>query len=61
MSLGDFNGDGRLDVATMNWYLRQRLARQRGDGTFQRPSQDSAIPGNSTDTVVGDFNRDGLP
>ena len=54
---GDFNGDGKLDIATMNGNSASVLL-GNGDGTFQA-HRDMIIPGNSTNLVVGDFDRDG--
>jgi hypothetical protein len=54
--VGDFNGDGRLDVVTGGQPINVFLG--NGDGTFQSP-----IPTNSTIPVTaiasGDFNGDG--
>jgi hypothetical protein len=64
---GDFNGDGKLDVAVIagvhGGALEVLLG--NGDGTLQSPSiAGSIISGLTTsaqDIVTGDFNRDGKP
>ena len=57
ISAGDFNADGKLDLATMNFGTASVLL-GNGDGTFG-PRLDAPITGSSTSTVVADFNRDG--
>lgn len=55
----DFNEDGRLDLATANYYgntITTRLG--NGDGTFQSP-QTSAAGWMPSHLAAGDFNRDG--
>jgi hypothetical protein len=69
---GDFNGDGKVDIATLN-FGEPKPADQKtpqpgsigilygnGDGTFQAPIQYTpyVLPGG---LAVGDFNGDGLP
>jgi hypothetical protein len=55
----DFNGDGRLDVATTNYAdSTVSVLLGNGDGTFQ-PAQTSATGTSPTSVAVGDFNADG--
>jgi uncharacterized protein (TIGR03437 family) len=56
---GDFNGDHKLDVVTLNSlsnYMQVWLG--NGDGTFQ-PSTTYTVGPDPTSLVIGDFNRDG--
>jgi hypothetical protein len=65
IAVGDFNGDGILDLVTGNGYSNLRPSSMsvllgNGDGTFQQ-SLDSPLPGGPpTSLVVADFNRDGI-
>jgi hypothetical protein len=58
LAMGDFNGDGKLDLAVANeafddvWVLLGN-----GDGTFQ-PAQDFGVGGHAESVAVGDFNGD---
>ena len=52
--LADFNGDGKLDVASSG----NSLLLGNGDGTFQAPI---ALGPSSPDLAAGDFNGDGKP
>ncbi len=60
VTLGDFNGDGHLDVAAANLDDSQTVLvfLGRGDGTFQ-PGVPSPVGHFPTDLVAGDFNGDG--
>src|SRR5579872_2175 len=65
IAIGDFNGDGYLDVITMSGGALSRrptlsVLFGNGDGTF-RPRTDSPIPGGLEPGIIatGDFNRDG--
>lgn len=53
---GDFNGDGRLDLAVADSGIHVLLG--NGDGTFQ-PAVDYGPGSNSDFVAVGDFNGDG--
>ena len=57
---GDFNGDGRLDLATNSKSRYVSVLLGNGDGTFRAPML-TALPCASGGIVTGDFNRDGIP
>jgi FG-GAP-like repeat len=61
MAVGDFNGDGKLDVVSASEDLGGAVSvlLGNGDGTFQ-PVMIFPVPG-ATGVVVGDFNGDGNP
>jgi FG-GAP-like repeat/Calx-beta domain len=60
LAVGDFDGDGDLDVATANAYDVSVLL-GNGDGTFQAPRSIAFSNGDHPQAVaVGDFNGDGL-
>ena len=52
-NVGDFNHDGKLDVA-----FGVAVAMGKGDGTFQAPIFNGYSP---AATLMGDFNSDGVP
>ena len=55
---GDFNGDGKLDVAVANIDSSDvSILLGNGDGTFQ-PAKNIAIAGGTGPIVTGDFNGD---
>jgi hypothetical protein len=63
LSVGDFNGDGKLDLAVPNNETTTQgdisILLGNGDGSFQNPFE-YALPFSSGDMlVVGDFNGDG--
>jgi hypothetical protein len=55
--LGDFNGDGRLDVATANSDNTVSVLLGNGDGTFA-PPRNSAVGGPALALAAADFNGD---
>jgi hypothetical protein len=56
VTVGDFNGDHRLDVATAGGAVWILLG--RGDGTFQSP-EDLGVGFRPLSVTVGEFNGDG--
>jgi Calx-beta domain/FG-GAP-like repeat len=60
LAVGDFDSDGKLDLATANIYgANVSVLRGNGDGTFQALSNIS-IGSSPAAVAVGDFNGDGL-
>ncbi len=58
VAVGDFNGDGKLDLAVANGGGDVSILLGKGDGTFQ-PPVDYIADLYSYSIAVGDFNRDG--
>src|SRR5262249_20400769 len=61
LAAGDFNGDGKVDLATTNLISSDvSVLLNKGDGTFEDPVNYAAglYPFSA---AVGDFNGDGLP
>jgi hypothetical protein len=65
VSVGDFNGDGILDVAATNVYSSDvSVLLGKGDGTFQAAVNYVVGPlvwGSGPTIAVRDFNGDGIP
>src|SRR5262249_14057427 len=57
IAVGDFDGDGNLDIATANGNDVSVLL-GNGDGTF-KAAQNTSIGSNPLSVAVGDFNGDG--
>jgi hypothetical protein len=63
--VGDFNHDGKLDIATAIQTVGSTLqgfidiSNGNGDGTFQAPYSVPNVPEVTTPLLVGDFNADG--
>jgi hypothetical protein len=58
VALGDFNGDGKLDIVTANANSTMSVLLGQGNGTFA-PAQNYAIGGPANSVAVADFNHDG--
>jgi FG-GAP-like repeat/Abnormal spindle-like microcephaly-assoc'd, ASPM-SPD-2-Hydin/Protein of unknown function (DUF1573) len=59
VAVGDFNGDGNLDLAVVAQYDNAvSILLGNGDGTFQ-PEIEYGVSGQPMDVVVSDFNHDG--
>jgi hypothetical protein len=60
VAVGDFNGDGKLDLAVSIWSTESvSIYLGNGDGTFQPPVSYDAGGGEPELAVVADFNADG--
>jgi len=58
--VGDFNGDGKLDLAVADWGGTVSVLLGNGDGTFQAAVDYLlGVDWNPTSVTVGDFNGDG--
>lgn len=56
--IGDFNGDGKLDLFTSHYQAYLQLG--NGDGTFAAPTIVAAAGTNLENAFAADFNKDGL-
>jgi hypothetical protein len=58
--VGDFNGDGKLDIVSENANAGLSVFLGNGDGTFQNPQNyDAGLYPSAV--AIGDLNRDGFP
>jgi hypothetical protein len=62
VATGDFNGDGKLDVITLDYSANLNVMLGKGNGTFQAPIATNVAQSNtfSEAIAVGDFNGDHL-
>ena len=65
VAVGDFNRDGKMDIAVANYYGsdsggRLSILFGNGDGTF-KPPVSYYSGGLAVSVAVGDFNKDGVP
>jgi predicted phosphodiesterase len=61
VAVSDFNGDGKLDLVSANFYESTvSVLMGIGDGTFA-PSMNYAVGTYPYSVVAGDFNGDGRP
>jgi hypothetical protein len=58
VAVGDFNGDGKLDLAVINFMGLAGILLGNGDGTFQ-PVKNYAVGPQPVSIGVGDFRGDG--
>ena len=62
VAAGDFNGDGKLDLAVTRWFSNTvTILLGNGDGTFTAATTSPATGAGPDSIVVADFNEDGKP
>ena len=61
VATGDFNGDGKLDIAAVDGGRSLAVLFSKGDGAFDPPLFFDAGQGNANKIAVADFNNDGKP
>jgi hypothetical protein len=61
VAVGDFNRDGKLDLAVTSSSDAVTILLGNGDGTFTVAGNSPAVGGDADFVVVGDFNGDGIP
>jgi hypothetical protein len=63
LAAGDFNLDGRVDIAAVNGCGGLHILTGNGDGTiaFDTPYNTNMSSGQNSRPVIGDFNGDGTP
>jgi hypothetical protein len=62
VAVGDFNGDGTLDLLDTNGFNTNTVSLGRGDGTFQTNQLYASISNfSSSNIATADFNGDGFP
>lgn len=60
-ALGDFNGDGTLDVLDTDGFYTNTVSLGRGDGTFQTAQLYASSSLAANNIATADFNGDGFP
>ncbi len=61
LAVADFNGDGNLDLAAVNWDNNVSVFLGNGDGTFQPPDNLGGAGLTPHSITTADFNGDGIP
>ena len=60
-AIGDFNGDGKLDIAVLSSDGALSILYGNGDGTFAAPVTSNLAAGTYTSLVEADFDANGTP